>query len=98
MKDLFKKPKLYCVSFIPFSVFCFWSLLATKLRKYLVIFVYVLQGKMGRTEKTQKENHATRVTKTPKTKRQKYGMNETITNNEKSIIIFFIERYKTLSK
>ena len=39
------------VSFIPFLVFGFWSLLATKLRKYYVIFVYILQGKMGKTEK-----------------------------------------------
>ena len=33
---------------------------------------------MGKTEKTQKENHTTKVTKIPKTKRRKYGMNETI--------------------
>ena len=65
------------VSFIPFFVFGFWSLLATKLRKYYVIFVYILQGKMGKMEKNQKENYATKVTKIPKTKRRKYGMNET---------------------
>ena len=65
------------VSFIPFLVFGFWSLLATKLRKYDVIFVYILQGKMKKTEKNQKENHATKVTKIPKTRRRKYGMNET---------------------
>ena len=50
----------------------------TKIRKYYLIFVYILQGKMRKTEKIQKENHATKVTKIPKTKRQKYGMNETI--------------------
>ena len=65
------------VLFIPFFVFGFWSLLATKLQKYYVIFVYILQGKMGKTEEKRKENHATKVTKIPKTKRQKYGMNET---------------------
>ena len=48
-----------------------------KLQKYYVIFVYILQGKMGKTEKNRKENHATKVTKIPKTKRRKYGMNET---------------------
>ena len=48
-----------------------------KLRKYYVIFVYILQGKMAKTEKNRKENHATKVTKIPKTKRQKYGMNKT---------------------
>ena len=32
---------------------------------------------MGKTEKTQKDNHATKVTKTPKTKGRKYGMNKT---------------------
>ena len=34
----------------------------TKIRKYYVIFVYILQGKMGKTEKNQKENHETKVT------------------------------------
>ena len=48
-----------------------------KLQKYYLIFVYILQGKMGKTEKNRKENHATKVTKIPKTKIQKYGMNET---------------------
>ena len=63
--------------FMPFFVFCFLSLLATRLRKYCVSFVYNLQGKMGKTEKNQKENRATKVTKIPKSKRQKFGMNET---------------------
>ena len=44
------------------------------------IFVYILQGKMGKTEKNRKENHSTKVTKIPKTKRRKYGMNETFIN------------------
>ena len=49
-----------------FSSSHFWLLLlATKLRKYYVIFVYILQGK----KKKWKENHATKVTKIPKTKR-----------------------------
>ena len=61
----------------------FWFLVTfgvevMKMRKYYVIFDYILQGKMGKTEKKQKENHATKVTKMPKTKRRKYGMNETI--------------------
>ena len=38
-----------------FSCLVFWSLLATKLRKYYVIFVYILQGKMGKTEKNGKK-------------------------------------------
>ena len=68
------------VSFIPFFVFGFWSLgnEVTKIQKYCVIFVYILQGKMSKTEKNWKENHAIKVTKIPKTKRRKYGMNETI--------------------
>ena len=45
----------------------------TTLNKYYVIFVYILQGKMGKTEK----NYATKVTKISKTKRHKYGMNQT---------------------
>ena len=44
------------VSVIPFFVFGFWSLLATKIRKYYVIFVYNLQGKMGKTEKREIES------------------------------------------
>ena len=48
------------VSFIPFFVFghfCRWCYENTKI--YYVVFVYILQGKMGKTEK----NHATKVTK-----------------------------------
>ena len=45
-----------------------------KIRKYYVIFVYILQGKM---EKNGKDNHKTKVTKIPKSNRRKYGMNET---------------------
>ena len=48
-----------------------------KVRKYYVTCVYILQSKMGKTEKKQKENHASKVTKIPKTKRQKCGMNKT---------------------
>ena len=44
------------VLFIPFFVFRFWSLLGTKLRKYHVIFVYILQGKMDKTEKKGMKN------------------------------------------
>ena len=69
------------VSFIPF--FSFWFLVTygdevTKIQKYYVIFVYILQGKMGKTEKNRKENHATKVTKIPKTIGQKYAMNKKI--------------------
>ena len=46
-----------------------------KIQKYYVIFVYILQGQMGKTEKKRKENHATQVTKIPKTKRRKHAMN-----------------------
>ena len=45
-----------------------------KIQKSYIIFVYILQGKMGKTEKIRKENHETEVTKIPKTKRRKYGM------------------------
>ena len=48
------------VSFIPFLVFGVWFLVTfgdkvTKIRKYYVIFVYILQGKMGKTEKNGKK-------------------------------------------
>jgi hypothetical protein len=62
-------------------IFRFWSLLVTKLRKYYVIIVYILQGKMGKMRKNRKENHATKVTKIPKNQRRKYGMNKTIISN-----------------
>ena len=39
-----------------------------KVRKYYVIFVYILQGKMDKTGKNQKENHTTKQTEIPKTK------------------------------
>ena len=42
----------------------------TKIQKNYVVFVHILQGKMGKMEKW-KEHHATKVTKIPKTKRQK---------------------------
>ena len=43
----------------------------TKIRKYYLIFVYILQGKLGKMEKKRKENHAIKATKIPKTKRRK---------------------------
>ena len=59
-------------------IFRFWLLVTfgdevTKIRKCYVIFVYILQGKMGKMVKTRKENHATKVTKIPKTKRKNMG-------------------------
>ena len=59
------------------SHFCFSFLVTfgnkvTKIWKYYVIFAYILQGKMGKTAKKRKENHATNLTKVPKTKRRKY--------------------------
>jgi hypothetical protein len=61
------------VLFIPFFVFCFWSLLATKLQKYFIIFVYILQGKMDKTGKNWRENLATKVTKYQKPKDENMG-------------------------
>ena len=47
------------VLFIPFSVFCFWSVLATKLRKirkYYIIFVCILQGTTDKRKKTERKS------------------------------------------
>ena len=63
------------VWFIPFSFLVILGDEVTKIQKYYVIFVYILQDKMGKME--IKENYSTKVTKIPKTKRQKFGMNET---------------------
>ena len=49
---------MICVSFIPFYIFSFGFLFDdkdTKMRKYYIIFVYILQGKMGRMEKNGKK-------------------------------------------
>ena len=59
-------------------IFHFWFLVTfgdedTKIQKYYVILVYILQEKMGKMEKKRKENYATKVTKISITKRQKYG-------------------------
>ena len=57
-----RKPFAYKVPWHMFrsSHFCFWFLVTfgnkvTKIRKYYVIFVYILQGKMGKTEKNRKK-------------------------------------------
>ena len=57
-----------------------------KLWKYFIIVVYILHGKVGKTEKNRKENHASKVTKIPKTKRQKYGMNQILATSK--VLIF----------
>ena len=66
-----------------------------KLLKYYVIFVYILQGKMGKMDKNWKENHATKMTKIPKTKRRKCGINETFVSSNiyKNIFIIFLLLY-----
>ena len=43
-----------------------------KIRKYYVIFVYILQGKMGKTEKKRKKI-TTKVTKYQKPKDENMG-------------------------
>ena len=72
----FVKSHIFCSFHFLFLVFGhFWgqSYENTKILPNLC-----LQGKIGKTEKKWKENHATKVTKIPRTKRLKYGMNETI--------------------
>ena len=77
------------VSFIQFFVFGhFWRRIYKNV-KILRMFVYVLQGKMGKTEKNQIENQATKVTEIPNTKRWKYGMNVTVVfiNSNLSVVL-----------
>ena len=57
-------------------IFRFWFLVTfgdevTKIQKYYVIFVNILQGKMGKMKKKRKENHAFKVTKIPKYQKTK---------------------------
>ena len=52
-------------SHFSFLVFVTFGNEVTKNTSY-IIFVYISQGKMGKTEKNWKENHATKVTKIPK--------------------------------
>ena len=64
----------------PIFRFCFFVTFGKKvmkIQKYCVFFVYILQGKMVKTEKNRKENHITKMNKVPQTKGRKYGMNET---------------------
>ena len=84
-------------------IFRLWSFLAMKLRKCYVIFVYILQGKMGKTEKKRKENHANKVTKYRKTKNKmgfvskminffntvisKHAVSQTATQNSKRLTV-----------
>jgi hypothetical protein len=70
-------------------IFHIWFLVTfgnevTKILKYYIIFVCISQGKMGKTEKKRKGNHATKVTKIQKTKGQKYGMNKTLVSRTTS--------------
>ena len=51
----------------------FWSLLATKLQKYYIIFVYILQGKMGKMEKKGKKITQLKWPKYQNTKKPKDG-------------------------
>ena len=66
--------KIPFVLFIPFLVFGFVTFgdEVTRTQKFYIIFVYILQGKMGKMEKNRKVNHATKVTEIPKTNRQKH--------------------------
>ena len=70
--------------------FCghFWRR-SYKIRKFYVIYVYILQDKMGKTEENRKENHPTKVTKIPKTNRRKYGMNETLDVFFTNVILWY---------
>ena len=84
-------------------IFCFWFFVTighevTKIRKYYIIFVYLLQGKMGKKEKNRKENHATKVAKIPKTKRRKCGMNDTLITSAIYMTKIVFERFKLFCK
>ena len=76
-----KMKRTYDMCYVHF-IFHLWFLVTfgdkvMKIWKYYVIFVYILQGKLGKTKK-RKESDKTKVTKIPETKSQKYGMNETM--------------------
>ena len=66
------------LSFLVFEFLVTFGDKVTKTRNFYIIFVYILQDMMSKTEKPQKENHTTKVTKIPKTKRQKNRMNKTL--------------------
>ena len=70
--------QMFLSSHFSFLVFGhFWQQSYENTKICLVNSVYILQGKMGKTEKEWEENHETKVTKIPKTKRRKYWMNKT---------------------
>jgi hypothetical protein len=72
-----------------------------KIRKYCVIFVYILQGKMGKTEKTERKscNYSDQSTKNKKTKiwdEQNIGCSLDPTTNYETTILKFHEFFDKL--
>ena len=57
-------------------IFGFWSLLVTKIQKYCVFFVYILQGKTEKKTERKSRNESDQ-----NTEKQKYGMNKTPKSN-----------------
>ena len=51
--------------------------------------LYILQGKIGKTEKNRKENHTTKVTKIPKPKDENMGWTKHILSKLQSL--YFVE-------
>ena len=62
-----------CVSFIPFLVFGHFWQQSYENMKILRNLCLILQGKMGKTEKSWKENHEGKVTKYQKPKDKNMG-------------------------
>ena len=50
---------MFCSPYFCFRFLVTFGNEVTKIREYYIIFVYILQGKMDKTEKKPKENHAT---------------------------------------
>ena len=69
-KLIFKSVSI--VSFIPFFMFGFWLLLATKLQKCKILrelgLLTFCKERWARKKKNEKKNHTIKVTKIPKTK------------------------------
>ena len=92
----------FCVFCFVHPIFRFWFLVTfgdkvMKIQKSYIIFVYILQGKMGKTEKTKKK---IMQLKGPKyqTKRQKYGMNETKFSKIKHLSNLFFWKFRMKSQ
>ena len=58
----------------------------TRIQQYCIIFVYILQGKIGRTEKKWKENQTNQRDQNTKNQKMKIGDERNIKNSKEMFL------------